>query len=169
MSPYSAHSWVVVLQYHKRGYRDTIICPFVIIICYLVPCFSSWILPILIPPSPPSPLLLFFCRRPRSHQIHSLLHPPPFNDSRPCPLHCFLAESQNRSIRNVLHDCILPPKYICIHLLETHILHCRLQMWLLPTSVQKPLGLTTCNTSGYPILDPPPQGLAHLGGHYPRL
>ena len=36
MSPYRDHSWVVVFQPQNRSYRDTILCPYMVLICYLL-------------------------------------------------------------------------------------------------------------------------------------
>ena len=38
--PMCPHS-MVVFQYHNIGYMDNILCPLMIYICYLSPCFSS--------------------------------------------------------------------------------------------------------------------------------
>ena len=60
MSPYRTHGCVVVFQSQIRGYRETILCPLMIVRCYFVPCFNSMLLPLLPPPPlpPPPPLLL---------------------------------------------------------------------------------------------------------------
>ena len=57
---------------------------------------------------------------------------------------------------------------ILSHLLETHILHCRLQRWVLPTPIHLPIMLPPSDPSGYPVLEPP-QVPSHAGGHHPHL
>ena len=85
----------------------------------------------------------------------------------PCPrhLHRFLAEVHNWSRHNVLHDRIMPPLYILLHLIEPPFLYLRLQRWLLPTSICNPSGMPPSNSSVYPVLKPP-QFPAHAGGHH---
>ena len=80
---------------------------------------------------------------------------PPFCESRPQYLHRFLVEVQIFSHHNVLCDRIMPCQYACLHLLKTCLLHCRLQRWVLPTTIQQPLGLPLSDTYGYPIFKPP--------------
>ena len=159
---------MAVFQYQNSGYRETILCYFMIMICYLVPRFSSPLLSMILPqpPQPPPPLVCRRRRRPSSLQVQSLLIPPPFKDPHPRPPHRFLAESQNYLSRNVLRNFILNPQYIRLHLLKPCLLHQRLQWGLIPNSVQKPPGLPTCNMSGHHVINHH-QLPSHAGGSSP--
>ena len=54
-----------------------------------------------------------------------------------------------------MHCHTMPPWYICLQILQLHLLHFLLQWGILPTSIQKPSGIPSCNPSRHPVLKPP--------------
>ena len=153
VSPQRAHSWVVVVQSHNRGYRDTRLCLYMIFRCYIF-------IPIQLPATPSAssstfsapPFIRCLHRLPLSLQVQSLLSPPHFCHLCPRPPHRFLKQVQNQSGQIVLLDHIIPPKYIRLHLLQPRLLHRLIQGGILPTSTQKPLGMYPCDPSAPPVL-----------------
>ena len=93
---------------------------------------------------------------------------PPPRHPRPRPPSGPLTEFQNRLRRNIPHNHILPPSYICPDPIEACFHHCLLQWGVLPT----PTPLSPWLLPGEPSRDPVlknTQGPLHTVGHYPCI
>ena len=175
MSQWCDHIRAVVLHNLHRVQRDAILCPclayFANLYLFLFPHLrgSSVLIPLLyssIPSVSASAADNSVSTSPSSSITACSQHRIPTH-SPPLPLRR-LAQVQNWSRRNILHDRILPPLNVGFHRLKTHLLSRRLRQVILPPSIQPLMWYPPRQFPCHLVLETP-QDPSHAGGNHPRL
>ena len=89
------------------------------------------------------------------YYYQSLLIPPPLGNPKSWPLYCLQAEFQNRLCHDILHDRILAPVYVKIHLFQPNFSNSFSQLGVLAVPVLQSLWLIYLYPPRNPAVETP--------------